>query len=199
MFRAKLRTLVCKPPVNCSVTHKPLDNKNNGTCYDCYQFVIKRLIEIAETRINTGFFKQLDLFPLNGRGGLGGDVVDDAVDTLDLVDDAGADPVQKLVGEPCPVGGHEIVRPDGPEGDGAVIGPAVAHDAHGAHVGEGGEILIGAVRELGRGHLLPEDGVGLPQKIQLGLRHLADDPDGKARARERLAGDEILGQSQLPA
>lgn len=64
MFRAKLRTLVCKPPVNCSVTHKPLDNKNNGTCYDCYQFVIKRLIEIAETRINTGFFKQLDLFTI---------------------------------------------------------------------------------------------------------------------------------------
>ena len=64
LFRAKLRTLVCKPPVNCSVTHKPLDNKNNGTCYDCYQFVIKRLIEIAETRINTGFFKQLDLFKL---------------------------------------------------------------------------------------------------------------------------------------
>jgi len=68
LFRAKLRTLVCKPPVNCSVTHKPLDNKNNGTCYDCYQFVIKRLIEIAETRINTGFFKQLDLFPLDGVG-----------------------------------------------------------------------------------------------------------------------------------
>ena len=70
MFRAKLRTLVCKPPVNCSVTHKPLDNKNNGTCYDCYQFVIKRLIEIAETRINTGFFKQLDLFKLNDREAL---------------------------------------------------------------------------------------------------------------------------------
>ena len=67
MFRAKLRTLVCKPPVNCSVTHKPLDNKNNGTCYDCYQFVIKRLIEIAETRINTGFFKQLDLFKLANK------------------------------------------------------------------------------------------------------------------------------------
>ena len=70
MFRAKLRTLVCKPPVNCSVTHKPLDNKNNGTCYDCYQFVIKRLIEIAETRINTGFFKQLDLFAINDREAL---------------------------------------------------------------------------------------------------------------------------------
>ena len=38
--------------------------QDNHFCYDCYQFVIKRLIEIAETRINTGFFKQLDLFKL---------------------------------------------------------------------------------------------------------------------------------------
>ena len=45
--------------------HGLVSYKNNGTCYDCYQFVIKRLIEIAETRINTGFFKQLDLFKLN--------------------------------------------------------------------------------------------------------------------------------------
>ena len=63
-FRAKLRTLVSKPPDNHSVTRKPLDNKNNGTCYDCYQFVIKRLLEVLETRINTGFFKQFDLFEL---------------------------------------------------------------------------------------------------------------------------------------
>ena len=199
MFRAKLRTLVCKPPVNCSVTHKPLDNKNNGTCYDCYQFVIKRLIEIAETRINTGFFKQLDLFKLHRCGGFAGDVVEDAVDAGDLVDDTGADPVQEVVGQAGPVGGHEVVRPDGPEGDGVIIRSPVAHDAHGAHIGEGGKILVGAVGELRGGHFLPEDGVGLPEKVQLGLRHLADDPDGKARTREGLAADEILGQPQLPA
>ena len=55
---------ICKPPINHSATHKPLDNKNNGTCYECYQFVIKRLLEVPQTRINTGFFKQLDLFKL---------------------------------------------------------------------------------------------------------------------------------------
>ncbi len=33
----------------------------------CYQFVIKRRIELAETRRNTGFFNQLDLFKLYGR------------------------------------------------------------------------------------------------------------------------------------
>lgn len=86
LFRAKLRTLVCKPPVNCSVTHKPLDNKNNGTCYDCYQFVIKRLIEIAETRINTGFFKQLDLFKLNRPRRLTGNIIEAAVYPLHFID-----------------------------------------------------------------------------------------------------------------
>ena len=96
MFRAKLRTLVCKPPVNCSVTHKPLDNKNNGTCYDCYQFVIKRLIEIAETRINTGFFKQLDLFKLNRSGRLTGNVIHYPVHMAHLVNNsAGHDTVGK--------------------------------------------------------------------------------------------------------
>ena len=56
--------IIVKPPDNYSVTHKLLDNKNNGTCYDCYQFVIKRLLEMLETCINTDFFKQFVLFPL---------------------------------------------------------------------------------------------------------------------------------------
>ena len=43
-----------RQPVNCSVTHKPLDNKNNGTCYDCYQFVIK----IVECKITQSIFIQ---------------------------------------------------------------------------------------------------------------------------------------------
>ena len=61
----------------------------NGTCYDCYQFVIKRLIEIAETRINTGFFKQLDLFPLYGSGGFRSNIVNDSVYVFNFVYDAG--------------------------------------------------------------------------------------------------------------
>lgn len=189
MFRAKLRTLVCKPPVNCSVTHKPLDNKNNGTCYDCYQFVIKRLIEIAETRINTGFFKQLDLFPLDGGGGLGGDIVDDTIDALHLVDDAGGDLVQHIVGDAGPVGSHEVAGGDGAERQGVIVGAAVAHDAHGAGIGEDGKVLVDVLVLAGGGDLLPVDGVGIPEGVQLLLGQIADDPDGQAGTGEGLAHD----------
>ena len=62
------------------------------------------------------------LFPFDGRGGLAGNVVDDAVDALYLVDDAGADFVQHVVGDAGPVGGHKVRRGDGPQGQGVVVG-----------------------------------------------------------------------------
>ena len=49
-------------------------------------------------------------FPLHRCGGLAGDVVDNSVDALDLVDDAAADLVEQLVGDAGPVGGHEVDR-----------------------------------------------------------------------------------------
>ena len=61
--------------------------------------------------------------PLYCGGGLGRDVVADAVDALDLVDDAGGNAVQHVVGDAGPVGGHEVRRGDGPEGQGVVVGP----------------------------------------------------------------------------
>jgi len=39
------------------------------------------------------------LFPLDGRGGLGRDVVNDAVDPFDFVDDAIGDAAEEIVGE----------------------------------------------------------------------------------------------------
>ena len=49
------------------------------------------------------------LFPLHRCGGLAGDVVDNSVDALDLVDDAAADLVEQLVGDAGPVSGHEVL------------------------------------------------------------------------------------------
>ena len=197
MFRAKLRTLVCKPPVNCSVTHKPLDNKNNGTCYDCYQFVIKRLIEIAETRINTGFFKQLDLFPLDGGGGFGAYVVDDAVYALDLVHYAHGHLVQHVVGYPRPVGGHEVARRHAAQGKRVIVGPAVSHDADGTHIGQHRKILAHRSLKLRLCDLVTENEVRLTQYREPLLGDLADDPYRKPRSGEGLAHDQILRQSQL--
>src|SRR5665647_786920 len=68
--------------------------------------------------------------PLYRAGRLGADVVDDAVDTLDLVDDAARDLLEDLVGKPHPVGRHAVGACDGPHGDYVLVGPPVAHDAN---------------------------------------------------------------------
>ena len=138
------------------------------------------------------------LFPLNGCRGLAGDVINDPVDALDLVDDAGGDLVQHVVGDAGPVGGHKVAGGDGAESQSVVIGPAVTHNAHGTHVGEHREILVHGALQMGLSDLVPENEVCQAQSVQLVLRHLADDPDGKARTRERLAHDQILRQAQLP-
>ncbi|CAN4025831.1 GIY-YIG nuclease superfamily protein, partial [Dysosmobacter welbionis] len=75
---------------------------------------------------------------------------------------------------------------------------AVTHNAHGTHVGEHREILVHGALQMGLSDLVPENEVCQAQSVQFVLRHLADDPDGKARARERLAHDQILRQAQLP-
>ena len=46
---------------------------------------------------------------------------------------------------------------------------------------------------------MAEDGVGLPQHIQLFLGDVADDAHSQARAGKRLALDERLRQAKLPA
>ena len=138
-------------------------------------------------------------FPLDRCRGLACNIVHDPVDVGHLVDDADAHPVQHLVGDAGPVGGHEVCGGDGPQGQGVVVGPAVAHDANGAHVGQHGKVLAHGALQMGLGDLVPEDEVRLAQGVQLLLGDLADHPDGKARTREGLAHDQILRQAQLPA
>ena len=47
-------------------------------------------------------------FPLNRRWGFTGDIVDDAVNMGDLIDDAGGGAVEDVVGDTSPIGGHEV-------------------------------------------------------------------------------------------
>ena len=133
-----------------------------------------------------------------GRG-FARDVVADPVDALDLVDDAHADAVQHVVGDSRPVSGHEVAGGDGAESQGVVVGAAVAHDAHGAGVGEDSKILVQVLVLAGLGDLVPEDEVGISEQVGLLLGDLPDDADGQAGAGEGLAGHQVLGQAQLPA
>ena len=167
--------------------------------YGCYQIVIKRLLRTPQTRINTGFLRPLKLFPLHRCGGFAGDVVDHSVDALDLVDDAAADLVEQLVGDAGPVGGHEVLGRHSAQRKHAVVAAAIAHDADGARVGQDGEVLVHLLVFAGLFQLLAVDRVGKAQRVGLFLRDLAHDADGKARAGERLAGDEVFGKPQLAA
>ena len=138
-------------------------------------------------------------FQLHRGGGLGGDVVEDAVDALDLVHDAAGDGVEQLPRQARKVGGHEVLCLYRAQRDGVVIGALVAHDADRAQVCERGEILVDAALETGLGDLLAEDGVRLADDVQLLLGDLADDADGKARAGEGLTPDKAFGQAELNA
>ena len=90
-----------------------------------------------------GFFRPLKLFPLDRRRGFAGDVVADAVDAADFVDDADGDAVEHVVGDAGPVGGHEVAGIDGAQRQRVVVRPAVTHDADGAHGGQNSKIQNG--------------------------------------------------------
>ncbi len=137
------------------------------------------------------------LFPFDGAGGFGGDVVDDAVDAGDFVDDAAADAGEEVVGEAGPVGGHEVFGGDGAEGDDFLVGTAVAHDADAFDGEEDGEGLLGAFAEhAGGAQLVDEDGVGLAQGLQAIPGEGAEAADGEAGAGEGLAPDDFVGQAE---
>ena len=66
-------------------------------------------------------------FPLDRAGRLRRDVVDDAVDAGDFVDDAVGDAGEHVVGQAGPVGRHGVVGGDGAERDDVAVGAEVAH------------------------------------------------------------------------
>ena len=114
---------------------------------------------------------------LHRGGGLGGDVVEDAVDALDLVHDAAGDGVEQLPRQTRKVGGHEVLCLYRAQRDGVIVGALVAHDADRAQVCERGEILVDAALKARLGDLLAEDGVRLADDVQLLLRDVADDAE----------------------
>lgn len=84
---------------------------------------------MPQTRINTRLFRILNLFPLNRSGGFGGDVVDDAVDAVDLVGDAVGDGCEDIIRNSCPVCGHEVIGCDGTDRNDILVCSVIAHNA----------------------------------------------------------------------
>src|SRR4051812_1823036 len=104
-------------------------------------------------------------FPFDGGGRFGGDVVGDAVDAPDLVDDTARYPGEKLVRERGPIGGHEVGGLHRPQGDDILVGPAVAHHADRLDRQKNGERLGGLVIPAGILQFLDKDIVGALEEL----------------------------------
>src|SRR5262245_51817812 len=137
------------------------------------------------------------LLPLNRRRRLARNVVDHTVDTGHLVHDAVGDACEHFMWDARPIGRHEIFGSNGTQGDQVAIGAAVAHHTDALYGRQHGEGLRDLAVELGTADLLQENRVGEAQCVQPLGRECPNDPNGKSRARERMAPDPILGQSKL--
>ena len=81
------------------------------------------------------------LFPLYRCWWFAGDVVDDAVDVVNFVDDADRNLLEDFPWEFGKVSCHAIDRSDSADGNGVVIGTAVSHNADGADTCVDGKVL----------------------------------------------------------
>src|SRR5882724_2346304 len=144
--------------------------------------------------------KELRLLPLDGAGGFGGDVQDDAVDVADLVGDAGGDAGEEVVREAAPVGGHGVLAADRAEDHRVAVGAAVALHAYRADVGQQDyRELPDVAVQAGGGYLGADDGVGGPEYVEAVGGDGADDADREAGAGEGVAPDDGFGEAQLSA
>ena len=100
------------------------------------------------------------------------------------------------MGQPGPVGGHEVLRGHGPQRAHVLVGALVAHDAHGHDRQQHGEALGGGAVPAAGPELLDEDGVGVLQDLHPLRADAAGNAHRQAGAGEGVAPDHVLGQAQ---
>src|SRR5438874_3638761 len=137
--------------------------------------------------------------PLDRAGRLRRIIVNHAVDAVDLIDDPRGDAAEEGGVEWIDVGGHSIDAGHGTQTTDVIIGAIVTHHADGPHRQQHRERLPDRVVEARVANLVEIDGVGLPEDVAFFASDLAGDADGEPRPRERMPGDEGLGQAELAA
>src|SRR4029077_19626308 len=126
--------------------------------------------------------------PLDRSRRLARHVVDHAVDTLHLVDDARCDMADEPHVERIEVRRHAVGRGDGAQADDEVVGAAVAHHADGLDRQDHGESLPDVIVEAGAADLLDEHIIGEAQDVELLTRDLARHADRKTGPGQRMTG-----------
>lgn len=136
-----------------------------------------------EVRRENSSVQRLISFPFNRGGRLAGNVVDDAVDAADFIDDAVGDLAEEFVRQMAPDGGHEVGRFDAAQAHNPFVGAAVAHDAHGLDREEDHEGLAHLVVEAEVAEFFNEDRVGFAKEVGVFALDFTEDAHPKTRAR----------------
>ena len=136
------------------------------------------------------------LFVLNRCRGLGGEVVEDAVDAGDLGDDALDEVVDQGIGQVLDSDFHDVGGVDGADDAGPVKGALAVLDAGGLEVRNDGKVLPYLALETVLGKLLAEDGVGLADCSEAVAGDGAGATDAQAGAGEGLAVNHAGGKAE---
>ena len=123
--------------------------------------------------MKSGVFRSVGLFPLDGAGGLGSQVEEDAVDALDLGRDLLGDRRHELERQLHDAGLDELLRGDRADRNHVAVGARAVLDADRLHVRVDREELLRLPVELRLLHLVAEDEVRLPEDVELLLGELA--------------------------
>ena len=139
----------------------------------------------------------LVLFKLNRSRRFSRAIIEYPVNMEPFVDDSAGDLFQQIPWQLGGFGRHKIAGSHGPQSDGIIISPEIAHHAYGAHIGQRRKILIYLADKAGSRNLFSVKRIGFLDYLNFFRRDFAYDAHAQARARERLAENEVFRQSQL--
>jgi len=136
------------------------------------------------------------LFPLNGAGGLGGEVEEDAVDAVDFGGDAVGDFVEHCVGDFFDGGGHGVGGVDGTDDGRPAFIAAFVLDADALDVGDGDEVLPDLAGEACVVEFFTQDCICFTQCVQAVAGDGTEATDTETGAGERLTVNHSMRQAE---
>src|SRR5207253_5191274 len=126
-------------------------------------------------------------------------VVDDAIHTGYLVDDARGDALEKVIGKARPIRRHEVFGRHRAKRDECPVRPVVALHTDAAHRRENRERLCDGAVEIRSTQLFEEDRVRAPERLETFAIDRSEHPHRETRAGERMPPENVLRDAELGA
>ena len=150
--------------------------------------------------VTAPFLLRIILFPFDGARRLGGDVVNDAVDSCHFVADSSGHFVEDFPREAEVISSHSIRACYSADAYGVVIGSFVALYAYRADsCRQYSEGLPDIIVEAMLFDDVSDDEISSAEDVESFRGDFADDADSKTWSRERLAVDDFLRKSEFAA